>query len=619
MTRADWAFLIVLAFVLSFCGVFGFSYVAGEGWPVLLPWAAWALTVLITPLIMIVFLLLNAVADFGIAKTLRTRVTSCAPESPSGLLQRISPAWTLKSILAFSAVMALLWLPWYIANFPGGTYWDTYYQIFQVYPENHPIAIIPWEEMYDRTLTDAWLVDHHPIMTTLIYGAFGWVSDQLTGNWMAGVAIFCALQGVAHVVAFTAACAYMRRVGCPCALVLAAYAFFALMPFVSTWAMCMVKDSMFGLFFIGYFMMLFECVRGRGQMFAPDNPHRIRNILLFTLAALGLCLTKKTGIFIVLFTTVCALMGKAYQNRASIRKAFATQALSCVLIACIILPGLIFPLINVIPGGKQETLGPMLQQTARYVLEYGDEVTPQERETIGRVINYSLLADEYAYDFEDSIKYRFNLLATEADLIEYYKVYVAQGLRHPDAYFAAIMSLAGFYVSPTAFINIRMVTVDTKMGDDQRYMLWNPKGALTEYRLALDRAYQRLGETPVVNLPLLIVTYVLWLPAFLLYMLWRYRSCRPAALMLAPFAVLLAFCVIAPVYDARYIVPVLDTVPLLFCATFICIIGNTEKTRTTPVQNLLTREEPQCQTLQYQTLTQPLTPPTTPPLTPPPR
>ena len=55
-------------------------------------------------------------------------------------------------------------------------------QIYQIYPENHPVSVIPWEEIRDQTVTDAWLVDHHPVLTTLIYGGFGWVSDQITGN-----------------------------------------------------------------------------------------------------------------------------------------------------------------------------------------------------------------------------------------------------------------------------------------------------------------------------------------------------------------------------------------------------------------------------------------------------
>ena len=41
-----------------------------------------------------------------------------------------------------------------------------------------------------------------------------------------------------------------------------------------------------------------------------------------------------------------------------------------------------------------------------------------------------------------------------------------------------------------------------------------------------------------------------------------------AAVLFVPFLVLLAFCMIAPVYDARYVIPIFDGVPLLACAIF---------------------------------------------------
>lgn len=587
MRPADYVVLVALSLSLAACGVFGASYVLGEGYPVLQLWAECLLTVLFGVLAMIVLTLFSVAFDSAL---LRARANALgAPASRTRrLFERLTPAWSVSHVAAFAAVMALLWLPYYIANFPGSTYWDTYYQIYQVYPENHPIAIIPWAEMYGRTLTDAWLVDHHPVFTTLLYGAFGWVSDQLTGNWMAGVALFCVLQGIAHVVAFTVAVAYLRKVGCPPALCFAAYTFFALAPFVSTWAMCMVKDSLFGLVFVGYVMMLFECVRTRGAVFL-----RQWNVVLFVLCGLGLCLTKKTGLFVVVATAAVALAlhwrrcrsADAVQGARAAIKAYLAQALTCLLALCLVLPYILFPMLNIAPGGKQEALGPLLQQTARYVCDYGSEVTPQERAAISRVVDYSRLDDQYRFDFQDSVKYRYNLDATTEDIVAYLKVYVAQGLKHPDAYFAATVSLAGFYIAPTAPINIRMVTVDTKMGDEQRYMLWNPDGLVEDLRLGIDGAYEAISEIPVLNAPLLIVVYVLWIPAFLLYSLWRHRVGRGLAgdgvagvaecgLLLVPFAVLLGFCVIAPVYDARYVVPILDGVPLLFCAVFTYIMNS---------------------------------------------
>ncbi len=590
MRRGDWVWLFVSAAIMSACGVYGCSYVIGAGWPALASWAEVVLTVVFTPLVAGLFFL----CDVGFTRFATpaapapleektspesdeskaaappdqpTKPAShSAPESPElpappsrarRILDTITPTWSLRSIVVFSLIMAVLWAPWYIANFPGGTYWDTYYQIYQVYPENHPIAVIPWAEIYKQTLTDAWLVDHHPVFTTLVYGLFGWVSDQATGNWMAGVAVFCALQGLAHILAFTAATAWLKKVGCPLVVDFIIYAFFALMPFISTWAMCMVKDSFFGLFFIGYFMMLFEAVRTRGHFLT-----RPRNVVMLVLCALALCLTKKTGIFVVV---ACAVVGALAFRRLAKGAvgAMLIQGLVSAVVMLVVLPFVLFPALNIQSGGAQETLGPLFQQTARYVLDYGDEVTPEEREAIAAVIDYDKLADQYRFDFQDSVKYRYNLDASTSDIARYLEVYLEQGLKHPDAYFAATVSLAGFYVAPTAFINIRMVTVDTKMGADQRYMLWNPD-ELDWLREGLDNAYTAIAEVPVLDTPLLIVTYALWLPLILAYIARRHLRNQHTSVIFTPAVVLLAFCIVAPVYDARYVVPLLDAAPLLF-------------------------------------------------------
>lgn len=559
MGRGTKILLLVLSAFISFCGIFGMSYVFGRGWPLLDLYSELLLSLLCILPVGLGLVAFDALVFKGLARQSKRDLSRAAPS----WLDRVSPQWSFRSIALFALIMMLFWLPWYIANFPGSTYWDTYYQMYQVYPENHPIAVIPWEEIYHQTLTDAWLVDHHPIFTTLVYGAFGWVSDQLTGTWMAGVALFCTLQGLLHILAFTASTAYLRKVGCPRAVCFGIFVFFCIFPPIPTWSLCMVKDSFFGLFFIPYFMMLFEILRTKGTFL-----RRPRSVVLFILCALLLCLTKKTGIFVVVSTGLAATV--LWRKQHGVARAFLLQAALPFVVVSLLFPLVLFPALNIQSGGKQEVLGPLFQQTARYVLDHGEEVTPEEKDAIAAVIDYDRLADQYAYDFEDAVKYRFDLEATDEEIGAYLATYIAQGFKHPDSYFAALMSLAGFYVAPTAYVNIRMVTVDTKMGDDHRYMLWNPE-ELTPLRQGMDEAYKTVANIPGFNVPLLIVTYVLWLPSLLFFMAKR-RGLHCGVLFI-PSLILLGFCVIAPVYDARYAVPLFDIAPLLLGAVLVLLKG----------------------------------------------
>ena len=573
--------LAIVSVVVGVCGVLGVSYVAGQGWR--------SFDALTTVLLCIAASVAAAIVIVACERGF-TRLS--LTDRPCSRLARLTPAWSWRSIALFSVIMALFWLPWLIANYPGGTYWDTYYQIFQCYPENHPIAVIPYAECYDNTLTDAYLCDHHPIVDTLIYGAFGMASDALTGNWMAGVFVFVCLQGAATIVAFTASIAYLRERSCPPALCFFAYVFLCVMPFISTWALCMVKDSLFGLFYIPYMMMLFEAVRTRGESLRTS-----RAVVLFALVGLALCLTKKTGLYVVAPTAVIAMIvclvrdhrerntrSDSHVHRSGIRyrhreraarphdhrpwKAYLTQALLCGIVMTIVFPMVVFPLLNVAPGGKQEVLGTLFQQTARHVLYYPDDVTEDEREAIDALLEYDNLAHQYTFNFQDEVKYRYNLDATGDEIVEYLKVWAAQGLRHPESYLASLFSIAGYYVAPCGPANIRMVTVDTHMGEDDRYMLWNPE-ELDWLREGLDEAYKAVSETPGVDAPLLLVVYVFWLPAVLMFVAWRHRL--RCGVLFAPALILLGFCVIAPVYDARYCIPLLNAAPLMLCMVAVLL------------------------------------------------
>ena len=228
----------------------------------------------------------------------------------------------------------------------------------------------------------------------------------------------------------------------------------------------------------------------------------------------------------------------------------------------------LFPLLNVAPGGKQEVLGTLFQQTARHVLYYPDDVTEDEREAIDALLEYDNLAHQYTFNFQDEVKYRYNLDATGDAIVEYLKVWAAQGLRHPESYLASLFSIAGYYVAPCGPANIRMVTVDTHMGEDDRYMLWNPE-ELDWLREGLDEAYKAVSETPGVDAPLLLVVYVFWLPAVLMFVAWRHRL--RCGVLFAPALILLGFCVIAPVYDARYCIPLLNAAPLMLCMVAVLL------------------------------------------------
>ncbi len=528
-TRRDAAGLAALSLAVGLSGALGASYVLGQGAPLFDGWGTAAVA-------------LAGAVLFALAALLVDRAYERVLERPARTL-----GWERRQWLMALGVMGACWLPWLVANFPGGAYWDTYYQIWQTFPGSHPIALIPFGDHADATRIDAYFCDHHPLLDTLIYGGFTQASQALTGEWQLGVFAFVLVQGAATAAALTGACAYLARIGAPRGAVLAAFGFFVA-PFVSTWALTMVKDSLFSLVYVPYFIMLCEVVRTRGAVLG-----RARMVAAFVALGVLLCLTKKTGLYVVAPT---ALLGLLLYRRWW--RPFALQAAACMATMALVLPLVVFPLLNVAPGGKQEALGPLFQQTAAYVIAYPDDVTEDERATINVMLPYEQLPELYEWNCHDNVKYQIKLSATDQNTRNYIYVWAAQGLRHPDAYLAAWLGVAGSYLSPVQALNIRTTTCDTDI--DGVPVLYNPP-ELDWLREGMAAGYDAWCSVPGLCLPLEACLYAWWLPLLAAFVAWRRRL--RCGLLFAPTALVLASCLIGPIFDARYCLPLLYTVPLL--------------------------------------------------------
>lgn len=580
MTRGDWLACAGIALVVSVCGVVGYSYAAGMGWSrfsvpqlvalsVLFMFAAMALLVLLT---------------IGMRRLGRARVEGqpCAParsgKTHRDVLCRLTPSWSKRSIALFALVMLVLWLPWTLTMIPTGMNNDTFYQIYQVFPEHHPILLVPFLGVENNVELDAWLVDHHPVLTTLLFGAFGFASERLTGDWVAGLLVYSVLQSIAYAFVYTAAIAYLRRAGCPLVVVFGLYLFYCIMPFIPAWAFSMVKDSVFGLFVIPYFMMLFETFRTQGAFLAKRS-----HVIWFIIAAVLVCLTRKQGMLIVVPTALIAAVVFLLRSRAaamstmmpsandgadeggcgsyrSAFRGFLAQGLVCLVLMALVLPLIVFPLANIHSGGRQEVLGVLFQQTARYLVDHPDDVEPWEREAIEGVSDYEQMGEKYLFDTQDKVKWLFDHESTSEDISRYLVAYASMGLRHPDSYFGAIMGIAGYYFAPTTYIFWQANEPVYEYEDE----VFVPRaGFLSDYAYQMDHAYLSIAGIYGLNTPLLMVLYCLWIPAGMLYAIMRLRlRCKT---LIVPFAIIVVtFFLVAPVYDSRYIVVSFEIAPLLF-------------------------------------------------------
>ena len=104
-------------------------------------------------------------------------------------------------------------------------------------------------------------------------------------------------------------------------------------------------------------------------------------------------------------------------------------------------------------GSIREALSLPIQQTARYVLERGDEVTAEEKAAIAAVLDYDNMAWDYFPMESDPVKDAFNPEATAADVLNYLKTWLRMGLKHPMVYMKATVNQSYPLVYPFAECN----------------------------------------------------------------------------------------------------------------------------------------------------------------------
>ncbi len=590
MSPGAWFALGLISLVIGFAGVYGWSYSQSQsgGSPTIEPLWEVIISVLVALGVALLLLLMNA----GLTKL--AYVSLNRGDEPTKL-DRVLPKMMPKSVALFALILILFWSPYLVAVFPGVLYNDTTVQMQQVYEGAHPLNIrfggnyqLGEEELeaaekmneYQKrssvlSLTDAWLIDHHPFALTLFLGGIASLSDALFGNWMPALGFLMILQTILYASALSFAIAYVRKRGAPPSLCLAVLLFFCLFPVIPYFVGMIMKDCFFTFFCIPYLLMLAESVFTKGAFFKKK-----RAVVAFIIVALFLCLTKKTGVYIVgataLFGLIAGLValgrakrasggslgtGSVEASRATIW-AFLLQGGISALLMFVIVPFCIFPALNIIPGSKAEALGFMFQQTTRSYVDHGeDSLTPQERAAIAEVMFVSDLEWDYRPKSADHAKIRVRAEMTDEQLRGYLGAYISMGLRYPVTYAEAIICTAAGYLAPVVPIEPAIHTLNWKLSfDGDRPVLW-PLEATAEFRGFIQPLWKFLQDVPVVGLLFNGVTYALWIPGALLFFCLRNRL--KGGILFVPFALVTFFCLIGPVYDLRYCLPEIFWAPIL--------------------------------------------------------
>lgn len=466
--------------------------------------------------------------------------------APATRIGRLLPTTlTPQGIITQTLIMLACWLPYLIGYHPGLYWYDTSWQLHQY---------------YTNTITD-----HHPFLDTYLFGWFADLGQNQWGQPMTGLYLLIIIQQVFATFALTSAAGYLARYSIPWRIRVGVYLFFCLFPFFPTVFSSLSKDSLNAPFLILFILMMCELVRTHGAVGRPWLFHP--TLLLVVVLA---CLTKKTGVYVIVPTLLLFLLLK---QKLRSRLIVASIALVTGLLMFVAMPKLILPGLHVQRGETSEIIAVPLQQVANVARHHGGELTSDERALVERTYRLPIdkLAAAYSFEAADPVKGNSPL---KPDRSAFIRLYVTQLVKHPDDYLGACggLSAAWFSFDPisngTKTLLILFPNSSHHMPDVDRDMGWRSD------TLAGDSLYHAYRDG-LVGLPVVNGLFYksLWgsvLPFLLVFLMVgvRRRGVRASGLLILVPIILTALTLYAgptSLYNeaVRYVLPLVCLLPVI--------------------------------------------------------
>lgn len=442
--------------------------------------------------------------------------------------------------------LTLVYLPHMIVSYPALFMGDTRAQIVQAFPElgSAGMGYLPASRLLSETV---FINQHHPVMHTLLIHVCLLLGRALIGSFNAGIFLCALLQSLGLIAALSCAAAVLlrgRAGGSGSVILLLVYV--GVHPLIRNYMCLITKDVLFTAFFVLLSVGLYRLLAERGGRTAA---------LCLAGAAAGMLLFRSEAKYTL--PPVFLLAGLIHRPA---RKSLLLCAAAALALGVAVY-GVVFPALRYTPGSLREMLSIPFQQTARYVVCHGDEVTQEEREAIDAVLDYAALSGDYDPDKADPVKNTYREEASREELLRYFRVWAQMLRKHPGTYVQATMNNYYQYFYPgTRFTWYSHNWSKLCMEDTNEAIA--PLGQTFSYpergeriRYAGDELTDRARSFPGLSLLMTPAVYA-WLLILMLAYGIRGRKTAALALLMPALAILLV-CLAGPIngYYGRYSYP----------------------------------------------------------------
>ena len=446
--------------------------------------------------------------------------------------------------VAFYAIL-VCWLPYLIICYPGYICSDAWFQLAQFFGI--------------RTFTA-----HHPPMHTLFLAGFVQLGLKM-GSGNAGLYLSVITQSLIEAAVFAYTLYLMSRWKTSRWLQIGSFCIIVVVPYYTGYMCTALKDNLYSVFFV-LFVEESICILEEKQGYFLSLRHKF----LLAVSILGTLLFRNNGQYVLYPTIVLLLVYIGMTWGKKVSKKCLVKMVAGFLVPIVLANGLIMTITahyGIQKGSIREALSLPFQQTARYVLERGNEVTEEEAEVIRAVLDYDNLAENYNPKISDPVKATYKEEATAEDLLNYLSVWFRQFLKHPGIYITATMNQNYYLLYPfSEHAQVYdSVVVNSSWEEAVNELLdIHEIEYLSEAKIAMGGFYRALFSLPVVGQLSHPASYNLLLIALLVFAIYK----KKWKWLMVSIPVILSNVVIvfAPTIQScpRYAFPIIYVMPIMF-------------------------------------------------------
>ena len=437
-----------------------------------------------------------------------------------------------------AGVILLLYLPVFLAVYPGFFVYDAQDEYLQVVTRNFST--------------------HHPLMHVLFLGGIIQAVYKLTGSYNLGIACYTLIQMTVMAGIFAWFIEKMKTRGMAkwCRILFTLY--FGLCPVLVMFSLCSAKDGLFTGMLLIMVVLLQELCADPEAFFRKK-----RSVLLFAASSLGMMLLRHNGFYAFLvFALIMIFYIKGWRSKVLV-------CFAAIIAAYLVINAGLAALLSADDSENQEMLTVPISQMARVYTDEKETLPLEEKEILYRYLPEEALA-RYTPKVSDGVKISFNNEAFAADASGFFRLWAKWGAEHPFTYLNAwFMTSYGFWYPDTVIDVYRGNAVFTYTYEDSSYFGYEvEQPGVRESKIPwLDECYRKMSlEIAQQKIPVLSMLFspgfLFWVTAFGLGFL-CYCKCWKKAVPFALPGLVWLTVILGPTYLVRYVVFLWALLPLL--------------------------------------------------------